>query len=161
MAKTYKVPLYRLKLVKDRVVEFTEREIDQPFVAARFIERLIGNADREHLVALFLNAGCEIVGANVVAIGSLDHAHTTAREVFKGAIAANAHALVLGHNHPSGSLEPSPSDIRMTRKLVFLGRMLSIPVLDHVLVSLKGFRSMHEMGLVPAPSKASEDSEAA
>lgn len=146
--RTYKVPLFRLKLVKDREMQFTEREIDQPLVAGRLVEQLIGNADREHLVTVFVNAQCEITGLNLVAVGSLDHAHTTAREVFKGAIVANAHGVILGHNHPSGSLEPSASDIRMTRKLVFLGRMLSIPVLDHVVVSQRGHRSMHEMGLL-------------
>ncbi len=161
MARTFRVPLYRLKLVKDREIRFTEREIDQPVVAARLVERLIGNADREHLVAVFVNAQCEITGINIVAVGSLDHAHTTAREVFKGAIVANAHGVILGHNHPSGSLEPSPTDIRMTRKLVFLGRMLSIPVLDHVVVSQRGFRSMHEMrllgGLAGSPPRSLHD----
>jgi len=150
----HKVPIYRLKLIKDRVVEYTERKIDQSFVAGRFIERLIGSADREHLVTVFVNSQSEILGVNVVAIGSLDHAHTTAREVFKCAIVANAHAIVLGHNHPSGSLEPSEADLLMTRKLVFLGRMLGIPILDHVIVSQRGFRSLLEAGIVPAQEAA-------
>ena len=58
--------------------------------------------------------------------------------------------MILGHNHPSGCLEPSEADIRMTRKLVVFGRMLAIPVLDHVVVSVRGFRSIREMGIVPS-----------
>jgi DNA repair protein RadC len=84
-----------------------------------------------------------------IAMGTLDGARTTGREVFKCAIVANAHSVVLGHNHPSGCLEPSETDIAMTRKLVMLGKMLSIPILDHVVVSFRGFRSMREMGIVP------------
>lgn len=152
-----KVPIYRLKLIKERTMNVCQRVLDQPFAAARFVERWIGAADREHLVAVFLDAECRIVGAQVVAVGSLDHAHTTAREVFKAAILANSHGLILGHNHPSGSLDPSASDIRSTKKLIYLGNMLGIRVLDHVIVSRNGFRSMHEMGLVLTPSKTSDD----
>jgi DNA repair protein RadC len=151
-----KVPIYRLKLIKDGTMQVSERVLDKPFAVARVIERWVGTADREHLVAIFLDADCRIVGAHVIAVGSLDHAHTTAREVFKAAIVGNAHGLILGHNHPSGSLDPSESDIRSTKKLIYLGTMLGIRVLDHVIVSRNGFRSMGEMGLVPAPWKATD-----
>ncbi len=144
-----KVLNYRLKLVKDRMMQVSDRVLDKPFAVARFIERWVGASDRENLVAIFVDAECRIVGAQVVAVGSLDHAHTTAREVFKGAIIASAHGLILGHNHPSGSLDPSESDIRTTKKLAYLGRMLGVRVLDHIIVSRNGFRSMREMGLVP------------
>jgi len=155
-----KVPIYRLKLIKDRTMQVSERVLDKPFAVARFIERWVGTADREHLVAICLDAECRIIGAHVVAVGSIDHAHTTGREVFKAAIVANAHGLVLGHNHPSGSLDPSKSDIRTTKKLIYLGTMLGICVLDHVIVSRNGFRSMHEMGLIPTPSKRSDEKSA-
>ncbi len=159
---TFKIPIYRLKLVKERTMQVSERTLDKPCAAARFIARWVGSSDREHLVALFVDAECRLTGAHVVAVGSLDHAHTTAREVFKAAIIANSHGVILGHNHPSGSLDPSDSDIRTTKKLVYLGTMLGIRVLDHVIVSRNGFRSMHEMGFVPEPSKAHDDeSEAA
>jgi DNA repair protein RadC len=157
-----KVPIYRLKLVKDRMMQVSDRVLDEPLVAARIIERWVGSSDREHLVVLFVDAECRFIGAHVIAVGSLDHAHTTAREVFKAAIVANSHGVILGHNHPSGSLDPSESDIRTTKKLVYLGTVLGIRVLDHVIVSRNGFRSMHEMGLVPEPAKVSDDeSEAA
>jgi DNA repair protein RadC len=157
-----KVPIYRLKLIKDGTMQVSERVLDKPFAVARVIERWVGTSDREHLVAIFLDADRRIVGAHVIAVGSLDHAHTTAREVFKAAIVANAHGLILGHNHPSGSLDPSESDIRSTKNLIYLGTMLGIRVLDHVIVSRNGFRSMHEMGLVPTLLKATDDeSEAA
>jgi len=155
-----KVPVYRLKLVKDRLLELSEKVLSQPYAAARFVERWISTCDREHLVSVFLDAECRIIGAQIIAVGSLGGVHTTGREVFKAAILANAHGLVLGHNHPNGSLEPSKEDIRMTRRLSFLGKLLGIRLHDHVVVSRSGFRSMREMGLVPSATGNGE-SEAA
>lgn len=80
--------MYRLKLVKDRVVQYSEPVVADAFMAARFIERHIGNADRENLVAVLLNAEFQIVGVHLVAMGALVGAQTTGRELFKAAIVA-------------------------------------------------------------------------
>ena len=74
-----------------------------------------------------------------------------AREVFKAAIVANAQAIVLGHNHPSGDPAPSESDIKMTRDLIRAGQLLRIEVLDDVVVGHpqhqpNGYSSLRELG---------------
>jgi DNA repair protein RadC len=153
MSKMQKVPIYRLKLVKDRVMQLTEASLTDSFGAARLVERLIRDADRETLVAVCLDAECQVLGINIVAMGTLVSLSTTGREIFKGAIAANAFSIILGHNHPSGDLEPSQEDIAMTRRAVLLGKMLSIPVLDHVVVSRRGYTSMRQRGIVPKPDR--------
>lgn len=149
---TYRIPIFRLKLVKDKVLQLTDVNIDQPPVAARLLGRLIGDSDRENLVALFLDVRKDIVGAQIIATGCLDSCRTTAREVFKAAILANAHGIVLGHNHPSGGGEPSPADIRLTRKLARSGDLLGIPILDHLIVWRRQWCSFVELGLLPMPS---------
>ncbi len=149
---TYRIPIFRLKLVKDKVLQLTDVNIDQPPVAARLLGRLIGDSDREHLVALFLDGRKDIVGAQVIATGCLDSCRTTPREVFKAAIVANAHSIVLGHNHPSGSVQPSDGDIRLTRRLVRVGELLGVPILDHVIVWRRQWCSFVELGLLPMPS---------
>ena len=69
--------------------------------------------------------------------------------MFKSAIVANAAAIVLSHNHPSNDPTPSPADTRCTRSLVRSGRLLGIPVVDHIVVTpTGGFCSMHEAGLM-------------
>lgn len=152
MSITYRVPIYRLKLVKDKVLQFTDANVDQPHVAARLLARLIGASDREQLVAIFLDGYKDIVGAHVVAVGCLDSCRTTPREVFKAAIVANAHGIVLGHNHPSGGIEPSEADIRLTRKLVRVGALLGVPILDHLIVWRRQWCSFVELGLLPMSS---------
>lgn len=152
MSVSYRVPVYRLKLVKDKVLQLTDVNVDQPPVAARLLGRLIGDSDREHLVALFLDVRKDIVGAQIIATGCLDSCRTTPREVFKAAIVANAHGIVLGHNHPSGGGQPSPADIRLTRKLARSGDLLGIPILDHLIVWRQQWCSFVELGLLPLPS---------
>ena len=84
--------------------------------------------------------------------GTLDTILVHPREVFKSAIAANAHAIVLAHNHPSGDPTPSEADIKVTRDLIRAGQLLKIEVIDHVIIGratsgrAKDYASLREMG---------------
>ena len=84
--------------------------------------------------------------------GTIDTLLVHAREVFKHAIAANASAIVLAHNHPSGDPTPSEADIKVTRDLIRAGQLLKIDVLDHVIIGrttperAKDFASLRELG---------------
>jgi DNA repair protein RadC len=66
------------------------------------------------------------------------------REVFKGAILANAASIILCHNHPSGDLTPSKEDIHMTEEMMKAGKLLGIRVLDHIIVSNQGYVTIHD-----------------
>ena len=91
--------------------------------------------DREGFAILMLDARSRCFAAQVVSVGSLTVSIVHPREVFKTAILANAHALILGHNHPSGCLEPSAEDLDITQRVVSAGKVLGIPVVDHVIVT--------------------------
>ena len=71
-----------------------------------------------------------------------------AREVFKAAVQESAQAIVLVHNHPSGSPDPSPEDLAVTGRLADAGRILGIEVVDHVILGSQGFVSLKELGHV-------------
>jgi DNA repair protein RadC len=81
-----------------------------------------------------------------VAIGSLSAAVVHPREVFKPAILANAAAVIVAHNHPSGDPEPSQEDKLLTRKLVLAGEALGIQVLDHVILGYERYYSFKDDG---------------
>ena len=102
--------------------------------AAAVLMHLVGDADREHFVALYLDARHCITHARIVSRGTLRDATVHPREVFKGAVLANAHALIVGHNHPSGDVEPSPEDRRITDRLREAGELLGIELLDSLVV---------------------------
>ncbi len=128
----------RVRLVE---VEMTGRVAEgaqvlrEPETAAGVLSELIGNKDREHFVALHLDNGHRIIAAEIVAIGVLNSASVHPREVFKAAILNNAQAIICGHNHPSCSLDPSPDDLSIDKRLCEAGDLLGIRVLDFVIVS--------------------------
>ena len=102
--------------------------------------------ERECLVVLLLNTRFRVKGHHLVSTGLLDTLLVHPREVFRVAIIAAAHSVMLLHNHPSGDPTPSDADIRVTRDLVRAGQMLKIELLDHVVIGRPGHRSLREMG---------------
>ena len=108
--------------------------------------RHYGDRVQEHFLVVMLNGAHELMGVNVVTIGLVNQTLVHPREVFADPISMRATAIVLAHNHPSGSLEPSPDDLEVTLRLRKAGLLLGIEVLDHIIFSLDGYRSMMESG---------------
>jgi DNA repair protein RadC len=90
--------------------------------------------DVETLQVLLLNTRRRLIRVEEISDGTLDTLLVHARDVFRAAIAANAAALVLAHNHPSGDPTPSEADIKVTRDLIRAGQLLKIEVLDHIIL---------------------------
>jgi DNA replication and repair protein RadC len=84
----------------------------------------------------------------VITVGLLNHSLVHPREVFADAITDRAASVILVHNHPSGTMEPSTQDTAITRQLAEAGQILGIRVLDHLIITRKGFVSMRERGLL-------------
>ncbi len=103
-------------------------------------------SERESFVTLLLTTRRRIKGHHVVATGVMDTVNVHAREVFRTAIVAAAHSVVLMHNHPGGDPSPSDADIRITRDLIRAGHLLRIEVLDHVIVGAAKHCSLRELG---------------
>jgi DNA repair protein RadC len=104
--------------------------------------RDLPGARREHFVVLLLNARHELQCRETVSIGSLNASIVHPREVFLPAILHSAASVVLVHNHPSGDPEPSEEDLNITRRLVQVGDLVGIGVLDHVIVAARGVVSL-------------------
>ena len=103
--------------------------------------------DQEQFVVIFINTRRRVIGHTIVSRGIADAVTIHPRETFRSAIVANAHAIIVGHNHPSGDPLPSEADIRVTRELAKAGHLLKIEVLDHVIVGDQGKRSsLRELG---------------
>jgi DNA repair protein RadC len=102
--------------------------------AARLLQKMIGAADREHFVALYLDNRHKVTHAHVVSIGTLSSSLVHPREVFKAALLANAAAVIVGHNHPSGDVTPSAEDHLVAERLREAGELLGIELLDALVV---------------------------
>jgi len=105
------------------------------------------NSESECLVVLILNTRRKIKGHYFVSVGTMDTILVHPREVFRLAIMASAHAIVLMHNHPSGESAPSEADIKVTRDLIRAGQLLKIEVLDHVVIGNSNHTSLRAMGI--------------
>ena len=105
-------------------------------------------AEREVFGVLTLNARHEATRRVVVSIGSLNASIVHPREVFLPAILHSAASVVLVHNHPSGDPEPSEEDLSITKRLVQVGELMGIGVLDHVIVATRGVVSLRSRELM-------------
>jgi DNA repair protein RadC len=116
-------------------------------VAARYGPRL-RDLRREVFVVVLLDTAGRAMGDFTVSEGGLAASIVEPRAVFQRAVLENAAAVICLHNHPSGNPEPSREDIQITRQLADAGRLMGIPVHDHVIVAGRGFTSMAERGLL-------------
>jgi DNA repair protein RadC len=121
-------------------------DVREPSDVARFVRQVLTDNSREHLIALYLNGSNSVAGFSIISIGSANSATVHPREVFQRAITSGATALVLCHNHPSGQLIASVEDERATRCMKDAGKLLGIPLLDHIIVTDAGYYSMKESG---------------
>lgn len=103
---------------------------------------------KEHFAVLLLNTKNHILAMPTISIGSLSASIVHPREVFLAAVQHAAAAMILLHNHPSGDPSPSREDIAVTERLVKAGRIMDIPVLDHIILGDNKFISLKEKGMV-------------
>lgn len=115
--------------------------------------RDIAQAGQEMFVILTLNVKNKLIGKHIITVGLLDTCPAHPREIFRRAILDNAANIILAHNHPSGDPAPSAEDIKLTKQLLEAGKVVGVPVIDHVIVGLSpmgelSHMSMRESGLV-------------
>lgn len=126
--------------------------LDTPERVADFLREDVRTLEVETFHVLLVNTRRRLLSAERLSQGTLDTLLVHPREVFRRAIAANASAIILAHNHPSGDPSPSEGDIRVTRDLIRGGQLLKIEVLDHVILGrrmvgrARDYASMKELG---------------
>ena len=133
--------LARRHLVKDRV-KVTGSETVLPLIS------FISKKKQEYFLCISLNGANEVIETRIVTIGLLNRSQIHPREVFADVISDRAASVIFAHNHPSGELEPSASDLSAHNRLTKAGRILGIHVLDHIIVSERGYTSFQERGLI-------------
>jgi DNA repair protein RadC len=139
--------MFELKVIRERRQGYgAVRRIRDAREVYEAFHEAFGRLDREVFVAVLLDGRNQVLGFNTVSVGSLTAALVHPREVFKPAILANAAAVILVHNHPSGSSEPSAEDRALTERLRQAGDLIGIRVVDHIVIGDGTFVSMAERG---------------
>ncbi|SED10409.1 JAB domain-containing protein [Paenibacillus sp. GP183] len=147
----FKVNIYSIKQVKEKagLYDLQSKVIRSPKDVHELVEKVLdlSNEASELFGIITLNTKNVIAGMHILSKGSLNSSLVHPREVFKAAILNNAASLICFHNHPSGDCSPSPEDIQLTGRLVEVGSVIGIEVLDHVIVG-NDFCSLKEKGFM-------------
>lgn len=133
---------HELKVVSIRMVEelplFSASPIRSAYDAVEVMAKELQKYDRELFCILNLQTNGKVINMNVVSMGTLKMAVVSPREVFKTAVLSNAAFILLLHNHPFGDCLPSKEDMQTTERLIECGKLMDIPVVDHVITGRGG-----------------------
>jgi DNA repair protein RadC len=142
-------PLIQDTFIREARVNYLHCEqvmfrVSSPADVVNFVRSILTDNSREHFVALYLDGQNQVAAYSIVSIGSANSAPVAPREVFQRAVLTGAIAIVLAHNHPSGSTVPSRDDRAVTTRLREAGELMGIKILDHLIVTNSAFVSMKE-----------------
>ena len=144
MKLPHEKPAVRLTLVRESRAKYEPAKVSSPAVVARLFAPLETAPSEEVWVAILDTKHC-IVSTVLAHRGGLAQSLVEPRAIFAPALLANASAVILVHNHPSGDPTPSSHDHDLTRRIKLAGELLGIPLLDHVVIGSSGtYRSLAE-----------------
>lgn len=141
--------VYEYSVVKKRIAVVCEQPAANcPAATAAWIRECTGlhQQDQECLIAIMLNVKNRPLAWSLIFKGSVSDCMAYPREIFRGAIIANATSIIIAHNHPSGSATPSDRDRSFTLNLKAAGQIVGIDLLDHIIVTENEFYSFQEKG---------------
>ena len=124
----------RLRLQEAEPLYSTEPITDSE-KAVEIMAKALAEMDREYVCVVNLDTRKHPINFNIVSIGDIDQAQIPIQNIFKSALLSNARSTLALHCHPSGSLEPSSADLEVTKRMVEAGRIIGIPVTDHIIVA--------------------------
>lgn len=147
--RTIYVPFVKMAMVKEKEKEvpYEREEIGSPEKVAAFAKKILAGADREYLLVISIDSANKPTAVEIVSVGTINTALAEPREIFKHAILANAHRIIMVHNHTSGRCVPSNEDIRVTKRVEEAGELLGIALQDHIIIG-DGYLSFMEEDLL-------------
>ncbi len=133
-----KIDIVKIQMVKDGTIEYGKNPINSPQALAELGLKFLKNADREMFLLVCLNTKNYVNCIHLVAMGTIDRAVVSPREVAKAALLSNSASVAFVHNHPSGDAEPSPEDMNLTKTLQSCVELFGMRLLDHVIIGDDG-----------------------
>jgi len=144
-----RINIVSIKQVNEKSIYYTPRTISNPDDIAKLFSTFIEDSDRKQFIVCCLDTKNQPTDISIVSTGCLNSAIVHPREVFKIALLSNASSIIIGHNHPSGNPEPSHEDKDTTNRLIEVGKIHGIKVLDHIIIGYNnGYLSFKECGYI-------------
>jgi len=116
--------------------------------AFNVISPILYDLHHEEFWVIFVNKACEVIGRKQMSVGGSSGTVADVKLIFKAAIDNRASAFIAVHNHPSGNLKPSDADLDLTKKLKKAGTTLDLPLIDHLIISERGYYSFADDGVI-------------
>lgn len=150
LTKKQAILMHTVLELNKRISTPTQKEyvITSPEDAASYLYSKISTKSTEHFAAVLLNSKNRIIGFEIISHGSINSSVVHPREVFNSAIVNHAAGIIAAHNHPSGNPTPSKEDKDLTNNLAESGKMIGIPLLDHIIVGHNCYFSFKEHCLI-------------
>ena len=137
------------KLTKEELIKILEVRDRKPVKNCNNVYELVkqyGLKDQEYFIAITLDGNLNAIKVHEITKGLVNRTLAHPREVFRPAIKDNATSIIVAHNHPSDNLTPSREDIELTDRLIKAGRVVGIPVVDHIILGIDNYLSLRENG---------------
>ena len=147
--KSYKIPQIRLSYVADVNIEVTK--VNSSTECADLLRASFEDGEmdyREYFKVMYLNRSYKPLGIHTISMGGTVSTIVDTKMIFTGALLANAQSIILCHNHPSGNLRPSIQDDALTKRAVEAGKLLDLPVIDHIILSSSSYYSYADEGRI-------------
>jgi len=143
------LPLYSTRLVRETEFTYPTRfQVTEPSEVAPILQNYFRNKDREEFLIVLLDTANTVTGLSQISVGGLSSSVVEPRQIFKTAILANAAAVILAHQHPSGNPEPSREDIQITSQIAEAGEVMGIPIHDHLIITESDYTSLADRGVI-------------
>jgi DNA repair protein RadC len=126
----------------------SNKKVTSPQEIADIFIPILRDENKEKFIVVCLNSANKIIKYETISIGNLNSSIVHPREIFKVAIDCSSASIILIHNHPSGNPEPSNEDVSITKKIVESGKIMDIPVFDHLIIAGESFTSFVEKRLI-------------
>lgn len=140
----------RTILLKEKGINYNDAAMNCPENIALMMQSLLHMDElaEEHCYMIALNSSCKVLGVFFVSKGTVNASLVSSREVFLRAMLIGAVQIILCHNHPSGNITPSDSDIKLTKQMKEAGELLNILLVDHIIIGKGNYLSLKRAGLL-------------
>ena len=137
-----------VKRINQEIITINNIKITSTSLVHKYYKNVLNDKKQEHFYCIYLDSSKKVIGDKLLFKGTLNQSLVHPREIFKEAYLLSASAIICLHNHPSGNVIPSDEDIIVTERLVEVGRLLGIPIIDHIIIGQDNYYSFYENNLI-------------
>ena len=130
--------------INNQIISLNETKITNSSLVFEYYKNKIGDKNQEYFYCLYLNTAKKVIKDKLLFIGTVNKSVVHPREIFKEAYLLSASGIICVHNHPARSVFPSKEDINLTKKLVEIGELLGVKIIDHVIITNNNYYSFFE-----------------